>query len=82
MASESNGRLVIRGGTLVDGTGTKPIQEPVIVVENGKIKSVDERSQVSESIADGAEVIDASGKTILPGLWDSHSHLLDWMGEL
>ena len=72
--------LVIQGGTLIDATGRPPIEDAVIVVEGERIKSVGKRGEVA--IPRGARVIDAKGKTILPGCIDGHCHLLDFVGEI
>ena len=72
--------VVIQGGTLIDGTGRPPINDAVIVFQDGRIREAGKRGEVS--VPQGAEVIDAKGKTILPGLIDGHCHLRDWMGEI
>jgi len=72
--------LVIDGATLIDGTGRAPVPDAVVVIQNGRFQAVGERGKIS--IPQGAEVIDAKGKTILPGLIDGHCHYRDWMGEL
>jgi hypothetical protein len=72
--------LVIQGGTLIDATGRPPVEDAVIVVEGERIKSVGKRGEVA--IPRGARVIDAKGKTILPGFIDGHCHLLDFVGEI
>jgi imidazolonepropionase-like amidohydrolase len=72
--------LVLKGATLIDGTGRAPIENSVIVIENGRFAAVGQASAVG--IPDGAEVIDLSGKTILPGFIDGHGHLEDFHGEL
>src|SRR3954470_16125074 len=59
--------LVIRGGTVVDGTGGDPIEADV-AVEDGKIVAVGKVS------ARGTEEIDARGKIVTPGFVDPHSH--------
>lgn len=79
-AAQKTAPLVIQGGTLIDATGQPPIEDAVIVVEGERIKSVGKRGEVA--IPRGARVIDAKGKTILPGLIDGHCHLLDFVGEL
>jgi imidazolonepropionase-like amidohydrolase len=64
---------ILRGATLIDGTGAPPLREATLVVQDGRV----------ESIATGAtgpwppshEVIDATGLTVLPGLIDCHDHL-------
>ncbi|ASU33331.1 amidohydrolase family protein [Mucilaginibacter xinganensis] len=70
--------IAITGGTVVDVVNLKPIPNAVVIIENGKIKSVGKAGEVT--IPAGAKVIDAKGKTILPGLWDMHAHFeqVEW----
>ena len=72
--------IAIVGGTLIDGTGRAAVEDAVVVFHNGRIQDVGKRGEIM--IARGAEVIDAKGKTILPGLIDGHCHYWEWMGEL
>src|SRR5690349_3210252 len=65
--------VVLEGGTLIDGTGRNPINNPVVVVEGNRIKSVGTKGQVS--YPPNARVNNTDGKTILPGLVDGHVHL-------
>jgi hypothetical protein len=67
--------LVIEGGTLIDGTGSVPITNAVIVVEGNRIKAVGSKGNVT--IPPNAKVIKADGKTILPGLIDTQAQG-DW----
>ena len=68
--------LVVRGGLLIDGTGADPVPNSVVVIANGKIQSVGREGSVT--IPANATVIDAAGKTIIPGLVDSHVHLRNY----
>ena len=72
--------LAVVGGTLIDGTGRPPMTDAAVVMQDGRFITIGKRGEVS--IPQGAEVIDAKGKTILPGLIDGHCHLRDWMGEV
>jgi len=69
--------LAIVGGRVIDGTGGEPIEEGVILVEGDRIEAVGRRGEVE--VPEDAEVIDASGKTVLPGFIDAHCHFL-YMG--
>ena len=63
---------VVTGGTLIDGTGHDPVPNASVVIDDeGRITHAGKL----ESKPQGAEVIDVSGKTIMPGLIDSHVHL-------
>lgn len=72
--------VAVVGATLIDGTGRAPIADSAVVMQNGRFIAVGTRAQVA--LPEGAEVIDAKGKTVLPGLIDGHCHLRDWMGEV
>jgi len=61
-------QLVIRGGTVVDGTGAPPFEADV-AIDDGRITAV---GTVDASGAD--EVIDATGMLVAPGWVDVHSH--------
>ncbi len=72
--------LVIQGGRLIDGNGGKPVDNATVVIEKNRIKRV--ASGPAGEIPQEATVIDARGKTILPGLIDNHIHHRDLLGEL
>jgi imidazolonepropionase-like amidohydrolase len=66
------GTLVLRGGRIFDGTGT-PAHEGTLVIERNKIVKILPAN--SSDWPKDAQVIDVSGKTVLPGLIDLHTHL-------
>ena len=66
-------KTVITGGTLIDGTGSKPVKDSVVVFENGKITAVGAAEEFS--LPKDAEVVDVSGRTVIPGLIDCHIHM-------
>jgi hypothetical protein len=72
--------LVVVGGTLIDGTGRAPIENSVIVIEGNRFKSIGRRGEVA--IPTGAQVIDVTGKTVMPGFIDGHCHWEAFWGEL
>ncbi len=57
--------------TLIDGTG-KTIPDAAIIVENGKIVSIDKKTNLPKGIA----ILDLGDFTVLPGLIDAHTHPL------
>src|SRR4051812_42506448 len=58
---------------IIDGTGRAPIDKGTIVLVNGRIDAVGPSSSVK--IPAGAQRIDASGRTIVPGFINAHAHL-------
>lgn len=74
-------RLVIRGATLVDGTGAPPIGPMDIVIEGNRISEIRSVGNPGVPIreqgrpAPGDYEIDAHGSYVLPGFVDAHSHI-------
>jgi len=62
---------VIKNAYLVDGSGKKPVKDTTIII---KSNTIDEVSKTVDA-PKGAEVIDAAGKTVMPGLIDAHVHI-------
>ncbi|MEX0661468.1 MAG: amidohydrolase family protein [Balneolaceae bacterium] len=63
---------VFEGAEIIPVVGD-PISDGTLVVQDGEIIAIGSAGSVS--IPDDAEIIDASGKVIMPGLVDSHSHI-------
>jgi imidazolonepropionase-like amidohydrolase len=72
--TESRSLKALVGGTLIDGFGSKPLQNSVILIEGERIKAIGVVGAVA--IPQGAEIISTEGMTVLPGLWDMHVHLM------
>ena len=64
--------LVITNGTIIDGTGGDPVPDGMLVIQGDRITAVGAGTDFG--IYREAAVIDAQGKTILPGIIDSHVH--------
>ncbi len=63
-------KYAIVGGMLVDGTGAAPINDALVLIDDDKITYAGKSTEVPA----GYEVIDATGKTVMPGLIDTHLH--------
>src|SRR3984957_6096353 len=72
-------RIVIRGGIVVDGSGTPASGPKDIVIENNMIADV---FPSGGRRAAGEVNIDATGKYVLPGLIDAHAHVQDERGGI
>ena len=64
--------LVVQGGTLIDGNGGPPLANSVIVIQGNRITAVGRAGQVQ--VPAGAQVINAAGKWITPGLIDAKAN--------
>jgi len=74
MPAAASPLLALTGGTVIDGTGA-PARVATVVIEGDRIQ------RVGGETPPGAATIDARGRTILPGLIDTHVHLCSYAGE-
>ena len=65
---------VLVGATLIDGTGREPLSNATVVLVDNKIAQVGRGEAVAYD-REQAEVVDLTGKTVVPGLIDMHVHL-------
>ncbi len=80
--SDRQPRLLIKHGTLIDGSGGQPTPNTLIAVEGSRISRVGPAGAAMPSETPDDTVIDAAGKFILPGLIDSHCHISLHQGAL
>src|SRR5215831_4918781 len=71
--SAENAPIAIVGARLIDGSGAAPVDDSVVIVEGDRIRDAGPRARVS--IPAGATVVNAAGKTLMPGLVDVHCHI-------
>ena len=71
--------LVLKGATLIDGTGQPPVPNAVVVIEGDKVLAA---GGAQTRYPADATVVELGGKFIIPGLVDSHVHYQKWLGEL
>ncbi|MEQ9401558.1 MAG: amidohydrolase family protein [Longimicrobiales bacterium] len=67
------GTVVLRGARVVTMNGNEVIENADLVVRNNRIQAVGARGSVE--VPSGAEVVDVSGRTIVPGFIDTHAHM-------
>ncbi len=69
----SSGSYVLQDVRVIDGTGRAPVEHQSIVIANGKITQIVAASTNPKPA--GAQVIQLSGKTVIPGLINGHGHV-------
>ena len=70
--NEPKGMIALTGGKIITMNGDKVIENGVIITDGKHIKAVGPASELS--IPKDADVIDVTGKTIMPGIVDAHAH--------
>src|SRR5262249_15054574 len=63
----------LTGARIIDGTGRAPIEQGILLISNGRITAVGPSASVI--VPANATRVDMSGKTILPGLINTHGHV-------
>lgn len=63
-------KIAFLGGLLIDGTGKDPIENSLVIVEDKKIQY----AGLMKEVGDEYEKVNIEGKTIMPGLIDTHLH--------
>ncbi len=79
-APDGAGALALVGAQLIDATGAPPVADSVVVVRDGRIVSAGPRD--ATPAPDGAETLDVTGKTIIPGLVNLHVHYREGPEEI
>jgi imidazolonepropionase-like amidohydrolase len=65
--------VLFEGARLITGDGTPPVENSAFLVENARFSRVGRRGDIQAPA--GAARVDLSGKTVIPGLVDGHSHI-------
>lgn len=63
-------KTALKGGRLIDGTGSNPIENSLVLIEGKRIVYVGEQKEIPQDY----KIINVSEKTVMPGLIDSHLH--------
>ncbi|MFO1267972.1 MAG: amidohydrolase [Rubrivivax sp.] len=73
-AADAAAQIVYRNGTVLTLDGENRVAEAV-AVRDGKIVAVGRSADIDRFVGSGTTVVDLAGKTLIPGLYDAHSHL-------
>ncbi len=79
-APPAEGVTVFEGARLIVGDGSEPIEDSAFIVENDRFSQVGGRGQLS--VPAGAARVDLTGKTVMPAIIDTHTHLANTREEL
>jgi imidazolonepropionase-like amidohydrolase len=73
-AAEPSGTIALVGGTLIDGTGSPPLKNSVVLIRRERIEKIG--TVDSLPVPNGYQELSTEGMSVLPGLWDLHVHLM------
>ena len=73
--SASAQTIALSHATVIDGTGTAPLRDATLIMSGGRIAAMGPAAKVKAPA--GAQVIDLTGKTNIPGIINAHSHISD-----
>jgi imidazolonepropionase-like amidohydrolase len=76
---EAQASLAVVGGTLLDGTGAPPVSDAVVVIRDGHVACAGSRAACP--VDADAQLLDAAGRWVIPGLIDSHIHWQIWYDQ-
>jgi imidazolonepropionase-like amidohydrolase len=90
LAHHAPGRILLQGANVFDAESGKIIDDENVLIQGNRIVSVHSGRDLGpepvvgldEPLSHPLQVIDATGKTLLPGLWDMHAHVTDNDGLL
>ena len=71
--ADTHGTLAVRAGRLLDVESGEATPDRVLLVRDARIEAV---LRPEDGLPDGTPVVDLTGLTVLPGLIDTHSHLV------
>ena len=74
--AEAKQIVFIKAGHLIDTRNGKVLDNQGILVEGQRIKAIGPFSEIQKQVPPGAETVDLSNATVLPGLADCHTHVL------
>ena len=79
MLSKNNntGIIVLKGATVIDGTGDPPRPNTTIIIDGSRIAALSSNATANAEIRSSAakNILDLTGKYIMPGLFDMHAHV-------
>ena len=72
---DQNQIIAFSGGLLIDGNGTVPLPDSMLLVRGSQIEAVGPKKKIK--LPADCTIIDVSGKTIMPGMIDCHCHFAE-----
>ena len=72
---DGKGFVILQGATLIDGTGSPPRYNSVVVLKDDRILTVTDKAKYTTIYPTDSVVINLTGRFLIPGLFDMHAHV-------
>jgi imidazolonepropionase-like amidohydrolase len=72
---DGKGFFILQGATLIDGTGSPPRHNSVVVLKDDRILTVTDKAKYTTIYPKDSAVINLTGRFLIPGLFDMHAHV-------
>jgi imidazolonepropionase-like amidohydrolase len=76
------GFVILQGATLIDGTGSPPRHNSVVVLKDDRILTVTDKAKYTTIYPKDSAVINLTGRFLIPGLFDMHAHVAGVLSSL
>ena len=71
---DAKGLVILEGASLIDGTGSPPRNDSVVVLKDERILTVTDKGSYTTYPKD-SEIVNLTGRFLIPGLFDMHAHV-------
>jgi imidazolonepropionase-like amidohydrolase len=71
---DAKGLVILEGASLIDGTGSPPRNDSVVVIKDKRILTVTDKGSYTTYPKD-SEIVNLTGRFLIPGLFDMHAHV-------
>jgi imidazolonepropionase-like amidohydrolase len=71
---DAKGLVILEGASLIDGTGSPPRNDSVVVIKDERILTVTDKGSYTTYPKD-SEIVNLTGRFLIPGLFDMHAHV-------
>ncbi|HZB99738.1 MAG TPA: hypothetical protein VE226_06965, partial [Nitrososphaeraceae archaeon] len=71
---DAKGLVILEGASLIDGTGSPPRNDSVVILKDERILTVTDKGNYTMYPRD-SEIVNLTGRFLIPGLFDMHAHV-------
>src|SRR3712207_1677677 len=73
--TDRKGPVILEGATLIDGTGSPPSYNSLVIIKDERILTVTDKAKYTATYPKDSAIINLTGRFLVPGLFDMHAHV-------